>query len=95
MIRFDLPGFGLTGPAPDGDYSAGRDIALVIAILDKLGVEQCVLGGASLGGSVAWRTALLHPSRVEKLILVDAGVFCHLMFGILALTAGLLTRLVT
>jgi pimeloyl-ACP methyl ester carboxylesterase len=32
-----------------------------------------VLGGNSLGGAVAWRTALAHPARVEKLILVDAG----------------------
>src|SRR5262249_19564914 len=51
----------------------GRDIDLLMAVLDKLGVERCVLGGNSLGGAIAWRTALLHPSRVEKLILVDAG----------------------
>jgi pimeloyl-ACP methyl ester carboxylesterase len=73
VIRFDLAGYGLTGPAPGDDYPAERDIAMVTAILDKLGVEKCVLGGASLGGGVAWRTALLHASRVEKLILVDAG----------------------
>jgi pimeloyl-ACP methyl ester carboxylesterase len=48
-------------------------VRLVIAILDKLGVERCVLGGNSLGGAVAWRTALAHPARVEKLILVDAA----------------------
>ena len=32
-----------------------------------------MIGGNSLGGAVAWRTALAHPARVEKLILVDAG----------------------
>jgi pimeloyl-ACP methyl ester carboxylesterase len=32
-----------------------------------------VLGGNSLGGHVAWRTALVHPLRVEKLILVDSA----------------------
>jgi pimeloyl-ACP methyl ester carboxylesterase len=32
-----------------------------------------VLGGNSLGASVALRTALAHPDRVEKLILVDGG----------------------
>lgn len=73
VIRFDLPGFGLTGPSPDGIYSIDNDIRVLIAILDKLGVEHCVLGGASLGGDIAWRAALTHPSRVEKLILVDAG----------------------
>src|SRR5215472_5877206 len=73
VIRFDMAGFGLTGPSPDGIYTINNDVGLVIAILDKLGVERCVLGGNSLGGAVAWRTALAHPARVEKLILVDAG----------------------
>jgi pimeloyl-ACP methyl ester carboxylesterase len=73
VIRFDLAGFGLTGPSPDGRYSPESDVALVIAVLDKLGVAHCVLGGNSLGGAVAWRTALAHPARVDKLILVDAG----------------------
>ena len=46
---------------------------VVIAMLDKLAVERCIIGGNSLGGAVAWRTALAHPCRVQKLILVDAG----------------------
>ncbi len=73
VVRFDLPGFGLTGPSPDGIYTIERDVSAVIAVLDKLGIERCVLGGVSLGGTVAWRTALAHPSRVEKLILVDSS----------------------
>jgi pimeloyl-ACP methyl ester carboxylesterase len=72
VIRFDLPGFGLTGPSPHSIYNLDNDVRMVIAILDRLGVERCVIGGNSLGGAVAWRTALLHPSRVQKLILVDA-----------------------
>jgi pimeloyl-ACP methyl ester carboxylesterase len=73
IIRYDLAGFGLTGPSPDGVYTITRDVGLLIAILDKLGIAHCVLGGNSLGGAVAWRAALAHPARVEKLILVDAG----------------------
>jgi pimeloyl-ACP methyl ester carboxylesterase len=73
VIRFDLAGFGLTGPSPDGFYSRDKDARLVVAILDKLGIARCVLGGNSLGGTVALRTALDHPERVEKLILVDSG----------------------
>jgi pimeloyl-ACP methyl ester carboxylesterase len=73
VIRFDMAGFGLTGPSPDGIYSGENDVRLLIAVLDKLGVERCVLGGNSLGGSVSLRAALEHPSRVEKLILVDSG----------------------
>src|SRR6202521_1993784 len=73
VIRYDLAGFGLTGPSPDGTYSLDGDVRLLVAILDKLGVQRCVLGGNSLGGAIAWRAALAHPARVEKLILVDAG----------------------
>ena len=73
VIRYDMAGFGLTGPSPGGTYSIDNDVRLVIAILNKLDVKRCVLGGNSLGGAVAWRTALAYPERVEKLILVDAG----------------------
>jgi pimeloyl-ACP methyl ester carboxylesterase len=72
VIRFDLPGFGLTGPSPDGIYTIDNNVHLVIAILDHLGIERCVLGGNSLGGIVSWRAALSYPARVEKLILVDS-----------------------
>jgi pimeloyl-ACP methyl ester carboxylesterase len=73
VVRFDLLGFGLTGPSPDGIYTIDNDVRFVIAVLDTLGVKRCVLAGASLGGAVAWRTALAYPMRVDKLILVDAG----------------------
>jgi pimeloyl-ACP methyl ester carboxylesterase len=73
VIRFDLPGFGLTGPAPDGDYTIERYARFVTAMLDELGVRRCVLAGNSLGGQVAWVTAVTAPERVEKLILVDAA----------------------
>jgi pimeloyl-ACP methyl ester carboxylesterase len=73
VIRFDLPGFGLTGPSPGDIYTIDNDVRLVIAILDHLGIERCVLGGNSLGGTVSWRAALAYPSRVEMLILVDSG----------------------
>jgi pimeloyl-ACP methyl ester carboxylesterase len=73
VIRFDFAGFGLTGPSPDGVYGAEHDMRLLVAVLDKLGVARCVLGGNSLGGGVALRTAITHPARVDKLILVDSG----------------------
>ncbi len=73
VIRFDLPGFGLTGPSPDGVYTIESYVAFVTAVLDALGVEQVVLAGNSLGGDIAWQTAVAHPERVKRLILVDAG----------------------
>jgi pimeloyl-ACP methyl ester carboxylesterase len=73
VIRFDLPGFGLTGPSASGDYRGDPYARFTLDLLDKLGVQRFVIGGNSLGGEVAWRTAFLAPQRVERLILVDAA----------------------
>ena len=73
VISFDLPGFGLTGPAPDEDYTIEAYVAFMRALLDHLGIERCVLGGNSLGGDIAWETAYALPKRIERLILVDSG----------------------
>ena len=76
VITFDLPGFGLTGPfagsyTPD-DYRGDTYARFVVDLLDQLKIPQAVLGGNSLGGEVAWRTAALAPARVHSLLLVDA-----------------------
>jgi pimeloyl-ACP methyl ester carboxylesterase len=73
VIRVDLPGFGLTGPAPDGDYRIGRYVRFVTALLDVLRIDRSVLAGNSFGGWVAWETALALPDRVGALVLVDAA----------------------
>lgn len=73
VVRFDMPGFGLTGPSPDGVYTMDSYVAFVTAVLDKLGVSRCVLGGNSFGGHVSLAVTLAHPARVERLILVDAA----------------------
>ena len=77
VIRFDLPGFGLTGPF-SGRYAAwsyrGDDLArFVLELLDQLHVRRFAIGGNSLGGEVAWRVASLAPDRVQRLVLVDAA----------------------
>ena len=72
VVRLDLPGFGLTGPAPDSDYSMARYTGFMRDLLDLLHIDQAVLAGNSLGGGIAWQTALAHPTRVRQLVLVDA-----------------------
>ena len=72
VIRMDLPGFGLTGPAPDGNYRMERYADFIAALMDQLGVRRAVLAGNSLGGGIAWHTAVRHPERVSRLVLVDA-----------------------
>ncbi len=97
IISFDLPGFGLTGPNSEGDYRGETYARFVIALMDRLGVQRFVLAGNSLGGEVAWRTALLAPKRVAGLILVDAGgqdvVPTSVPIGFLAARVPLLNRL--
>lgn len=73
VIRYDLPGFGLTGPDPAHDYSMHRQVEVLVAVLDHLGIERAVVGGNSYGGAIAWQAALAHPERVAGLVLVDTA----------------------
>ncbi|MHA1217426.1 MAG: alpha/beta fold hydrolase [Candidatus Heimdallarchaeaceae archaeon] len=45
----------------------------LISVMDKLGVEQCILGGESFGGTVAILAALQHPERFKGLVIVDTS----------------------
>lgn len=73
VVTFDMPGFGLTGPRPDADYSVEAYVAFLTHLLDDLGIERAILVGRAIGGETAWRFALSHPARVEKLVLVASG----------------------
>ena len=73
VIRFDLPGFGLTGPPSSGGLEMERYRAVTLALMDRLGVDRAVLGGNSFGGRVAWTLALHHPERVSRLVLVASS----------------------
>jgi len=72
VISVDLPGYGLTGPFPDGDYRLAHYTRFIGELLDARGVPNAVLVGNSFGGQVAIEMALQQPSRVDRLILVDA-----------------------
>ncbi len=73
VIRFDSPGFGLTGPNPRGVYTNAYYTDFVVRLLDRLQVKRAVLVGNSAGGRIAWHVAAAHPERVQALVLVDAG----------------------
>lgn len=75
VIRFDLPGFGLTGPDATGDYSDTRAIAIILALMDQLHVAKATLIGNSMGGRIAWRFSAAHPERTEKLVLISPDGF--------------------
>jgi pimeloyl-ACP methyl ester carboxylesterase len=71
VVRYDLRGFGESGPATGELYSNVDDLA---ALLDHLGVERAHIVGLSMGGGVAVDFALTHPDRTRTLVAVDAAV---------------------
>lgn len=71
VIRMDLPGFAITGPDPDNNYSIEGYVAFVHEFLKKRGVRSCYLAGNSLGGQIAYAYAAYYPKEVSKLILID------------------------
>ena len=75
VLRIDIPGFGLSGPAVNQDYSDAADVARVIALLDQLGVQQVIIAGHSMGGRIAWNLAAAHPVRVSQLVLLAPDGF--------------------
>lgn len=77
VIRVDMPGFGLTGPTPDGRYALPVYTRFVVDVMDRLGVKQAVIAGNSFGGNIAWKTAVDYPDRVSKLVLVDAAGYAY------------------
>jgi pimeloyl-ACP methyl ester carboxylesterase len=69
----DLPGFGLTGPEPNNNYSTERYVKFVDDVLNEIGVGSCVVAGNSFGGYVSWNYAVAHPERVSKLALLNSS----------------------
>lgn len=69
IVLVDLRNHGNSEHVPSMSY---REMAAdVIALLDELGIAECALCGHSLGGKVAMATALLHPTRIERLLVLD------------------------
>jgi pimeloyl-ACP methyl ester carboxylesterase len=70
VVRYDLRGFGET--VTDAVSFSNR--ADVIALLDALGIGRAALVGNSLGGVVAFDTAVEFPERFVAVIGVAAGL---------------------
>jgi pimeloyl-ACP methyl ester carboxylesterase len=75
VLRIDLPGHGLSGPDPNGDYTDARTHALLDALLDARGIARATLAGHSIGGRIAWSYAARSPARVERLVLIAPDGF--------------------
>jgi pimeloyl-ACP methyl ester carboxylesterase len=72
IVTIDMPGHGLTGAVPSGEYSEQAMTAVVARIAERLALSRFAIGGNSMGGGIAVRFAEQYPQRVTQLILVDA-----------------------
>ena len=72
VYALDFPGRG-DSEKPDIDYGVPAGARFIQEFMQVLGIDWASLAGCSMGGLVALRTALDFPTRVDKLVLVDAA----------------------
>jgi 3-oxoadipate enol-lactonase len=71
VVRYDARGHGESGDAANPQQGDWAELALdQIDLMEKLGLDQVALGGASMGTATALHAALRLGGRVRKLILV-------------------------
>ncbi|MER5306826.1 alpha/beta hydrolase [Streptomyces sp. NPDC002773] len=72
VITPDLRGYGAT---PLGAHPHSTDLGVfaedLVALLDDLGIDDCVLAGLSMGGQIAMELYRRHPGRIRGLVLAD------------------------
>lgn len=74
VIQIDLLGHGASDLRPT-DLSIAAQSEAVAEVLQDLGLEQTVLVGHSLGGSVAIRLAAYRPELAARLVLISSGTY--------------------
>jgi haloacetate dehalogenase len=71
----DLPGYGWSAvPRSDADhtpYTKRAMAAVMIELMEALGFVRFRIAGHDRGGRVAYRLALDHPERIERLAALD------------------------
>jgi pimeloyl-ACP methyl ester carboxylesterase len=76
--RFRVLGLTRRGQEPSEKPSSGYDtdtlVSDVVTFLDVMGVRQAHIAGHSVAGAEMTRLAGEHPSRVSKLVYLDAAV---------------------
>jgi haloacetate dehalogenase len=75
VVCADLRGYGRSGCPPSAaDHApySKRELARdMVAVMTQLGFERFSIAGHDRGGRVAYRAALDHPQRVERLAVLD------------------------
>jgi pimeloyl-ACP methyl ester carboxylesterase len=70
LLAFDCRAHGETRPlGPPEQISLAAFADDLLALLDRLGIGRCVVGGISMGAAVALNFAVRFPKRVRGLVL--------------------------
>jgi len=72
IVRFDMPGHGLTGATQEADYSIERAASLIEEMRQYLDIDRMHLAGNSRGGRISLVYAVDHPERLLSLSLLNA-----------------------
>lgn len=69
IIRFDIPGYGLSGTISDEAAKSVQPVDIAEGLVDRLGVKKLTFVGVSSGGTMGMYLAAKRPDLVERLIL--------------------------
>jgi haloalkane dehalogenase len=72
----DLVGFGRSDKPTDlGFYSYDRHVELAATLLEDLDVRGATIVVHDWGGPIGLRLAVEHPQRIERIVILDTGLF--------------------
>lgn len=75
IYALDVLGFGLSDKPPDGNYDMESQGNLLISFMDALNLPSATLIGHSMGGVIIAYAALAAPSKVDALVMIEAGFY--------------------
>src|SRR5919199_3293466 len=70
VYALDYPGHGHSD-APDADYAAEFFVESVAGFLDRLNIEDAIVAGESIGGTIALLLAARRNPRVRRVIAIN------------------------
>ena len=75
LVVVDLLGYGRSDPPGHHALTLHAHAERVVGLLDALGIASACIVGHDLGGGVAQTLAVLWPTRVSRLALIDSVAF--------------------
>jgi pimeloyl-ACP methyl ester carboxylesterase len=68
----DMRGYNLSDkPAGIANYAIANMVADVVGLINQMGHEKINLVGHDWGATVSWSTAIAHPNRIKKLVILN------------------------